>query len=213
MRDLRYTFVSDGSSDRMLMPVIEWLLASHVRVALEGQWADLARLPRPPKTLAEQIRRATELYPCDVLFVHRDAEGVARSKRVEEIRTARAGCADPPAVCVVPVRMAEAWILFDEAALRSAAGNPRGRAPLALPPLHRIELLPDPKAALHEALRKACDLRGRHLQRFEPRAAVHRLARGIEDFSPLRALPAFRSLEEEVVSLTRGPLAPLIGVA
>lgn len=56
-----------------------------------------------------------------------------------------------PHVCVIPVRMTEAWLLFDEAAIRQAAGNRLGRAPLALPPLDEVEQEPDPKSLLYEA--------------------------------------------------------------
>ena len=48
-------------------------------------------------------------------------------------------------VCVVPVRMQEAWLLIDEAALRRAAGDPNGTQPLAMPDVQRLEELADPK--------------------------------------------------------------------
>jgi hypothetical protein len=43
-------------------------------------------------------------------------------------------------------------------ALRRAAGNPAGRSPLSLPPLSKIEAIPDPKETLHELLRVATEL-------------------------------------------------------
>jgi len=57
-------------------------------------------------------------------------------------------------VPAVPVRMTEAWLLFDEAAIRRAAGCPNGSMPLELPSLKTSEDIPDPKTILHEALRK-----------------------------------------------------------
>lgn len=80
--------------------------------------------------------------------------------------------------------------------------------PLRLPPLERLELVPDPKQVLYDALRVASELAGRHLRRFNPRAAVHLLAGLIEDFSPLRSLSAFRAFEDDVLALVREPLLP-----
>ena len=136
MKELRYTLVSDGSSDRALLPILSWLLDAHgVHYPIQADWADLRRLPDPPKNLASRIEKSLELYPCDLLFVHRDAENCTLARRkaeISEILTAMS-LARPPAVCVVPVRMLEAWLLFDEAALRRASGNPNGRTPPATP--------------------------------------------------------------------------------
>lgn len=75
MSDLRYTLLCDGGSDRTLLPILEWLLREHhVSYALQPVWADLGRLPRPPKSLSDRISDTIALYPCDLLFVHRDAE-------------------------------------------------------------------------------------------------------------------------------------------
>ena len=60
-------------------------------------------------TLSERISLSLDLYPCDLLFVHRDAEGDLQHVRTEEIHQALAAAAQrvqiPPTVCVVPVRM------------------------------------------------------------------------------------------------------------
>jgi hypothetical protein len=139
------------------------------------------------------------LYPCDLLFVHRDAEGESRDSRVLEIRQhlQEAG-AQQTAVCVVPVRMQETWLLFNEAALRSAADNPKGSMHLEIPPLRRLEEVPDPKDLLWNLLATASGLRPGRLRRFDPAPRIHRLADLIEDFSPLRRLPAFQALEEDL---------------
>ena len=49
------------------------------------------------------------------------------SDRKAEVQAAIATL-DKPAICVIPVRMQEAWLLFDEIAIRHAAGNPHGRS-------------------------------------------------------------------------------------
>lgn len=102
-------------------------------------------------TLAARIRESVRLYPCDLLFVHRDADREARDKRVEEIETAVTDTrldSATPCVCVIPVRMQEAWLLCDEEAIRYAAGNRNGRQSLELPILNQLETVADPKLVL-----------------------------------------------------------------
>ena len=172
-------------------------------MALQPVWADTrqAHLPHPA-TLTDRLRVALDLYPCNLLFVHRDAEREPRSHRVAEIQRALellpAATPPPQAVCVVPVRMQEAWLLFDEMAIKYAAGNGAFRDSLDLPPLKELESLPDPKTTLHEALRRASNVRGRRLHTFPVGQRARRVAELIDDFSPLRALPAFGALEHDV---------------
>lgn len=206
MTELRYTLLTDGSSDRALIPLLNWLLHQHLpETAIQAVWADLRRLPRPPRTLPERIKWSLNLYPCDLLFVHRDAERVDHEVRVSEILEALGEVAReevlPPAICVVPVRMQEAWLLFDEAALRTAAGNPRSRESLQLPKLGEIERVSDPKDMLHNLLRNASGLRGKRLKQIPVHTYTHRVAELIDDFSPLRVVPAFMALEQEVISV------------
>ncbi|MCW5314680.1 hypothetical protein GTQ43_12920 [Nostoc sp. KVJ3] len=186
------------------MPILTWLLRAHqVECAIQSNWADLRRLPKPPKKLLPRIINSLELYPCDLLFIHRDAEREPREKRITEIlevleEAIKKSVAVPPHVCVIPVRMQEAWLLFDEVALRKAAGNPRGHQPLQLPDIRKIEQLPDPKDILYGLLCEASELTGRRLKQFSVNERVHRLAELIDDFSPLRALSAFQLLETEI---------------
>jgi hypothetical protein len=204
-RDIDFTLLADGSSDSVLVPILRWALHQTGRVgAVNGRWADLRALPIPPRGLADQMAKAAELYPCDVLFVHRDAERadpsarrseIAAAKEVAERRVGRL-----PVVCVVPVRMQEAWLLFDERAVRCAANNPNGTSPLSIHRGAGVEDLPSPKDVPLSNLRKACGLHGRHLERFRrsERRAVHRVAHYLDDFAPLRALAAFRRLEDDI---------------
>lgn len=205
MKELRYTLLSDGSSDKALLPLLTWLLRSHlVEYAIQSTWADLRRLPKPPKKLLPRIILSLELYPCDLLFVHRDAEKEPHQKRVVEITDAISQVKSvqvPPFVCVVPVRMQEAWLLFDEAALPRAAGNPNGHQVLNLPDVAQLEELPNPKNILHELLRQASGLSSRRVKKFSVNERVHRVAELIDDFTPLRSLPAFMTLEAEIKQL------------
>lgn len=201
MDELRYTLLTDGSSDDALIPIINWLLAQKLTsCSIQAAWADLRRHPEPPRGLDARIREAVRLYPCDVLFVHRDAEAVRPAERVDEInRAIEASGASVSHVRVVPVRMTEAWLLFDERAIRRAAANPNGRQRLALPALRTVENLPDPKEVLKALLRQASGLSPTRLRRFH--IAIRRVADLIDDFSPLQSVPAFQQLEGELDEL------------
>jgi hypothetical protein len=209
MNTLRFTLVADGPTDAVLLHPLRWLLiASGIARPIECIWADLRQLPKYPSGLENKIAEAIDLYPCDLIFIHRDAEREPRANRVDEIKRAiRLASADlfnnRPYVCVVPVRMSESWLLFDEMGIRRASGNPSGTERLELPSMHRIEELPDPKAILHDLLRKATELPARRLKKFSPEKACYRLAELIDDFSPLRRLPAFQTLEQELGEIVR----------
>ena len=203
---LRITLVADGSSDQALLPILVWMLREHFgRIPIQPNFADLRRLPKPPRELFERIAMSVELYPCDLLFVHRDAEREPIEKRSNEIHSALERCEVGvlPVVCVIPVRMQEAWLLIDEPALRRAAGNPQGRQPLDLPDLRKLEDLPNPKETLHEILGTASGLGGRRLARFKRQVErhVHRVAEEVDDFGPLRELRAFQRVENDVIAL------------
>ncbi len=200
MTEFRYTLISDGSSDRTLNPILTWLLRENgMKQLIQPQWADLRQLSQPPKTLYDKIQMGLELYPCDLLFVHRDAENDLPESRKQEIADALSYITErPPAICIIPIRMMEAWLLFNEKAIRSAADNPNGQNKLELPPLKQTEFIHNPKAALHERLKLASGLKGRRLEKFRPHHRVHRVAELIDDFSPLRNLRAFQALEYDI---------------
>jgi len=199
VNELPFTLLADGSSDRVLLPILKWAVVQQLPdyAVLDG-WADMGQLPQPPKGLSARVKAAVELYPCRLLFVHRDAETRSLEARKREILKAveEAGIADPPAVCVVPVRMTEAWLLLDEPALRMAAGNPSGTTPLALPPA--VESLPDPKSVLHELLRSATGLTGRRRDKFRPALRAQQIPHFMENISVLRALGAFCAMERDL---------------
>lgn len=205
MMELRYTLLSDGSSDRALIPILNWLLQTHLNNwAIQSQWADLRRLDKSLRdTFAKRIELSIELYPCELLFIHRDAERDSHEIRVNEIWTAvtqTTPLISVPTICVVPVRMTEAWLLFDIAALRKAASNPNGKIELQLPDVRRLEYEPDPKRVLHQLLRQASGLSSRRLKGkgFSASDCTHRVSELINDFSPLRILSAFQALESEI---------------
>lgn len=206
MSEFRFTLLSDGSSDQVLSPILVWLLRrQNVARAIQPAWADLRWLRRPPADLAGRIALTLELYPCDLLFVHRDAEGAPLAIRRAEILQSLSGGTEgaAPAVCIVPVRMQEAWLLFDERAIRHAAGNPSGNQPLTMPRTRDLEVLPDPKALLHDLLREASGLHGRRRRRFSVQTGARRVVEFIEDFSPLLELSAFKALDDDLRVIVR----------
>jgi hypothetical protein len=201
MSELRYTLVGDGSSDKRLLPIINWLLQTHSSRAITATWADFTILETPPRTLAAKVAAAVELYPADLLFVHRDAETAPRQQRVGEIVAACAQFPDQPFVPVIPIRMHEAWLLTNEEAIRTAAGKPRGRIALNLPPKTSLENHPDPKQALYTALETASELSGRHLRRFKVKSAAYRVSELMSEYSSLRGLSAFDALEADTARI------------
>ena len=181
------------------MPILDWLLCQHCQEhAVESDWADLDRLPQPPKTLPEKIRVTLDLYPCDLLIIHRDAEKESYETRHAEIIRALGGLETPPAICVIPVRMQEAWLLFDETAIRRAAGKPNGSNPLNLPNIKTIENLPNPKQLLFDLIRNSSELSGARLKKLKPHKRAFLVSQSIDDFSPLRSISAFQTLENEL---------------
>lgn len=193
---LACTLAGDGSADRSLRTVLEWVLGRQPILQDRGF---LVQVAAPGANLRERLAKALRDYPCDVLFVHRDSERDPREKRLEEIRQAVSAAGVSVFVPVVPVRMTEAWLLIDEAAIRQAAGNPNGEVILQLPKAAHLEAVADPKKLLRECLIRASEKVGRRLQQFErdlPERA-QRVSELITDFSPLRQLPAFRELERD----------------
>lgn len=200
MKTIRYTLLSDGSSDRMLMPILDWLLCQHCpEYAMESVWADLGRLRQPPKSLQDKIKVTLDLYPCELLFIHRDAERVTIETRQAEILKALVGLAAPPVICVIPVRMQEAWLLFDEFAIRRAAGNPNGRNIIKLPEIRSVENIPDPKELLFNIIRESSGLHGARLKKLNPHKSVFLISQSIDNYSPLRSISAFHALENQLI--------------
>ena len=201
------TLLSEGNSDRVLLPILKWLIRQHrPDFPIEDQFADLRYLHKPPDNLTDKIVRSLELYPCQILFIHKDMDRETHEVRREEIHNAleraREQLSDtPPIICVVPKRMQEAWLLLNEHAIRTAAGNPNGRASLSLPSLQEIERIPDPKKKLHDLLKHASELHGRRLKEFNPSKQAHRVSEQINDFSPLRQLSAFEQFEADLSNL------------
>jgi hypothetical protein len=195
-----YTLLGDGPKDKVLCHVLTWLLREKMPDSvIRSHWAN--ELLYEVKGFDVRIKMAVEKCPCDLLFIHRDAEREPFEARKQEIDAAldKVKLQKPlPIVCVIPVRMTEAWFLFDEMNIRRAAGNPNGKVTINLPSWQKIEDLPDPKDELNHLFREASGLKGRRLKDFHVSPCLYRLADIQEDFSPLRNLSAFRHFEESL---------------
>ena len=193
---MKLSLLTEGSSDVALLRPLRWLL-NDLDPALDYtlNWVDFRHLRSPPKSPETRVRRAMEVADPDVLLLHRDADGRDPMPRRKEITvTFETAEVAVPAVAVVPVTMMEAWFLFDEAAIRMAAGNPEGRMKLTVPEPHKLLK----KQELFSVLRQASGRSGRRLKDFRPEEAFHALAEGIDDFAPLDGLAAFRMLREDL---------------
>jgi len=205
MPNIRCSLITEGSSDQGLICLISWLLHFYLSdKAIQIVWADMRRLPNPPRTLDNRIRKCVELYPCDLLFIHRDSDRDSPEKRRDEISNATRQAEEfvnvPPFMCIIPVRKTEAWFLFNEKAIRETAGNPNGHVTLEIPALNRIESIQDPKLVLRELLCQASEQTGRKLKMFERDlgGGLRRVSELIDDFSRLRQLTAFNLLERDL---------------
>jgi hypothetical protein len=194
LKTLRTTLIADESSDhRVLTPIITLLLD-------EVSPHPFQLVSAEPLTgghaLETRLPQAMRLFPCDVLLVHRDAEGTSPAEREAEVKRALANAkVQVPVVCVVPVRMTEAWLLVNERAIRAAVGNPNGGAGLKLPTPDQVESVPA-KDRLIAALEAATELGVNRRRRFQPLQYRHRVAEELLDLTCLRALPSFQRFEQ-----------------
>jgi hypothetical protein len=193
MHSLRVTLLCDGSSDRVLLPIVAKLFDFYSPVAVESTLA--SRLPPVCKTLKQRIQAAVDLYPCDLLIIHRDAEKQEAVRRLE-INNAIAGISQPYLVAM-PIRMTEAWLLCQEQAIRNAVGNPNGKIKLKIPTLDKRESC-DAKKVLFEAMRDASELGLQRAQKIKADQLRHRVAELLTDFTGLRQLPSFQHFEHQV---------------
>ena len=173
---IRVLFLGEGSSDNGLITHIESVAVS-IGIDVLVSAPELARLPRPPgHSVAAKLTAVRDMGGIyELVVIHRDSDNVQPQERRNEVAQAIESCMPHVEhIAVVPVRMTEAWLLLDEALIRSVAGNPNGRAALDLPQPHEVEGLPNPKDRLAEALVQASGLHGRRLKTFRQRFPQYR---------------------------------------
>ncbi|MGE3912224.1 MAG: hypothetical protein AB7K36_22880 [Chloroflexota bacterium] len=200
---LRFTLLGEGTSDDALLFIIQKVLELPEFGLLPA--VDFYPIFVSPKDLdrdldlSGRMRAAIEVAPCDLLFVHQDADRRDGDPRAAGIR-ARAGGRDreePIVIPVVPVREMEAWLLLDESAICRAVGVRRPSEPLRLPQIHQVETISDPKQELERVLSRAIGGSARRRGRASD-VSTRRIAESLGNISQLRRLPAFQAFEADV---------------
>lgn len=207
MRTLSTGLIADGSSDQVLIPLLTTLLGELLPDTgfQPPQWI----APMGKKTLAEKIDHAldTQQFQLDILFVHRDSENETPEKRMLEISKATPPHGPHPIVCVLPVKMTEAWLLTSANVIRKAVGNPHSNVQLQLPQASKIESC-DAKSVLFAALTGAAELGTQRRRKFKPESYRLRVAELTNDLSALREIPSFQQLEAALRSLLKQKKIP-----
>ncbi|MFJ8030353.1 hypothetical protein [Streptomyces sp. NPDC096032] len=202
---LRALYLCEGSSDTGLRFHIEAIAVEAGREILVTV-PDLDRLPnKPGHSVRDKLRAAQQLsdggHQYDLVVIHRDSDRHPAEHRRKEIAQAVAevspGLAHVP---VIPVRMLEAWLLLDHAAIREVAGNPNGRVTLELPKAARAEAVGDPKALLKQAIAAASEESGRGLKKLQARFSENRarLLQMLDREGPVKQLASWQSFTHEL---------------
>lgn len=192
---IRFLLVCEGSSDTQLASHILRLLETLGHRQIDFDTSIRGRL------LVDKVRNGLNLAPdYDILFVHLDADNARPDARYREIDQAvQLSQFGGPWVRIVPVRMTEAWLLLDEAAIRRAVQKPDGRAPLFLPSANEVERRADPRSILNDALRDASETRGRRRERLEAKLSTLRdnMLEALPVGGPLELLPSWTRFRDE----------------
>jgi hypothetical protein len=202
---VRALLLADGPSDAPLGSHVA-RIARHHGFELDVVAPDLRRLSPPPGRGVADLLAAVLAFDAgfDLVIVHRDAEAQDPQVRRDEIHRGVASVREPmPALAIVPIRMTEAWLLVDEAAIRRTAGSTERHGALGLPSPGSVEHIPDPKEVLRTALEVASGATGRRLPRFRRDFGAHRrrLLEGIDHHGPVSQLSGWQQLEATVAAV------------
>ncbi|MEU4160966.1 hypothetical protein [Actinoplanes sp. NPDC026670] len=204
-------FIGEGSSDMPISEIVESLFFDR-GITLHLSKPDFGLLGKVAKDVRSRILAGEKLNDgrVDLIVVHRDADNAGIEARRAEISNAAEAIESSPTILpVIPVRMTEAWLLLDEQAIRTVAGNPRGRADLELPKWHEVESHADPKNLLNECLLKAADVSGRRRERIAKRFNQNRrqLLERLDKDGPVTKLGSWKNLVHDIEIITEDWLA------
>ncbi|MDE0364839.1 MAG: hypothetical protein OXP09_04630 [Gammaproteobacteria bacterium] len=181
-RQLTYTIIADGGSDRILVPIIQWAI-HRLDPVVEIIEPEFEKRIGGIEAFFEAYEFSTML-----VFAHRDSENQSLVERAREFEGLNLNRVVP----VIPVRMSEAWLLIDGRAIAEAAGSPSTM--VQVPKLSQIEQIANPKELLDQHLFEAAGSpAGRQGKKFK-RSKVERrinVASCISDYSPLESLSGF----------------------
>jgi hypothetical protein len=200
---VRFLFIAEGSSDRALSEHLARLCVQAGADEAQDVSPDLSLVrPAPGKSLAAYLACSLELEPqANLVFLHRDANGVGRPARLGEMTHAMESFGGGrPWVPVIPVPETEAWLLLDEQSIREVAGNPRGSDALDLPKPARIESMKEAKETLQRALALATGASGRRAHRSASDFVHQRreLVARLDLDGPVRELLSWQQLAQDL---------------
>ena len=201
---MRFLLACEGRSDAGLIPHIERLVIENCdEKTVEGEsWFYYSPLTKKIRTGLQASANQV-----DVLFVHRDANSAGAEARFQEIADAvEEARVTAPWVGVVPVRMTEAWLLLDEAAIRKVVGRPNGRVPLNLPTPREAERRATPKDILANALLAASEATGRRRKRIvrDFSRFRQRLLADLSIDGPVTQLASWRRFRDDTLTAIHG---------
>lgn len=182
-RQLVWALSADGGTDRALVPLLTWTIRQldpEVQV-LSPSFQKHSRGVDDASSLLDSVQ---------ILFVHRDAEGMTYQQRLSEFDLT-SGILVP----VIPVRMTEAWLLGDATAIANAAQNPS--ALVEVVGTSDVENVSNPKAMLEGKLIEASgQTTGRRRKMFQAGLVDRRVdvSNWTDDWNHLLGVPSYRSL-------------------
>ena len=197
----RVLFLGEGSSDEGIAGHIE-RIAYECGVEIAITVPKMELIPSDDKSVKSRldaIRRLGGEY--DLAIIHRDGDRDGREARLDEIRRAvESVMLESAFAAVIPIRMTEAWLVLDEMALRTVAGNPNSKVPLPIPGAAEAERIADPKALLRDILVAAAELTGRKRRIFQTHFPNHRrlLLQRLSADGPVRKLRSWKDFDRDV---------------
>ncbi len=189
-KQLTYSIVADGGTDRLLVPIIQWAI-HRLDPDVQIFEPEFCKRSGSIKDFFSDYDSSTMLT-----FCHRDAENLPLVERLKEFESISN---QPNIVPIIPVRMSESWILFNSTAIAKAAGSPSSQ--VLVPKTVDIEGIADPKNHLDELLFEAAGSpTGRRGKKFKNSIRQRRVsvASYISDYSPLEDLYAFRRFQSSL---------------
>lgn len=196
MTIIRTGLITDGSSDRALIPLITLLLKEHLQLPYDS----IEHITCDTNVLSEKVSEVADTYSLDILFIHRDAENTEWTNRISEITNATPSNLMGKVIAVIPVKMTESWLLTDAKVIRNAVGNPTSTTNLEIPVASKLETCAA-KTVLLNALTAASDLGTQRRRKFKPEKFRHRVAELTTDLGLLRNIPSFKRLEDDLKPL------------
>ena len=200
---ISYLFLSEGTSDQSIIPLINKIILNNYNVTINTIIPNFNSVRPRPSGLTLKIKAVQKLYESiDFLVIHRDADSVGRDHRMNEIKSAIASVSPSfDFVAMIPVRMTEAWLLVDQAAIIHAMERPTYNKKIIFPPIKKIEKLAYPKNLLLQIVQEIADLPKRRKNELNFPRIRKNIGEHISNYTILKILPAFALFEADLLSV------------